>query len=47
MRPMRVATVVSAAKGTSPVTVSKSTRASEYTSARPSTTLPSACSGAA
>jgi hypothetical protein len=39
-RAMRVAMVVSAVKGTEPVTASTSTRAREYTSARPSTDSP-------
>ena len=42
---MSVAIVVSAANGTSPVTASTSTRASAYTSARPSRLAPCACSG--
>jgi hypothetical protein len=37
--------VVSVTKGTVPVTASYKTNASEYTSARPSTGLPSAASG--
>ena len=46
-RLMSVATVVSAANGTVPVTDSTSTRASEYTSLLPSTAMPLACSGEA
>ncbi len=45
MRAINVATVVSAANGTLPVTDSISTSASEYTSVLPSTGLPCACSG--
>ena len=47
MRAMSVAMVVSAENGTRPVTASISTRPSEYTSARPSTDSPWACSGEA
>ena len=42
---MRVATVVSAENGTVPVIASTRTSASEYTSVRPSTGRPLACSG--
>ena len=45
MRSASVAAVVSAAKGTWPVRHSTSTRASEYTSERPSRRRPRACSG--
>ena len=44
---MSVPIVVSAVNGTSPVTASTSTRASEYTSLRPSSGSPRACSGEA
>ena len=44
---MSVPMVVSAENGTCPVTASTSTRASEYTSLRPSTVSPLACSGEA
>jgi hypothetical protein len=47
MRPMSVATVVSAANGTAPVTDSTRVSASEYTSVWPSTEWPLACSGEA
>jgi hypothetical protein len=42
---MSVPIVVSAVNGTRPVTDSISTSASEYTSLRPSTDSPRACSG--
>ncbi len=45
MRAASVPIVVSVTKGTVPVTASYNTNASEYTSARPSTGLPSAASG--
>ena len=46
VRASSVPWMLSRANGTSPVTASTNTSASEYTSERPSTALPSACSGA-
>ncbi len=46
MRAARVPIAVSSTKGTYPVSDSKITSDSEYTSARPSRTRPWACSGA-
>ena len=46
-RAISVPMVVSAVKGTSPVTASTITSASEYTSLRPSSVSPRACSGEA